>query len=84
MSSLPTDGPTAWRRANRRLDPALLNRGTANATILPDRDQAGRHRVIALGQEDRHQEIHQNRSQCTQVLIAFVCTGCIDGCRKES
>lgn len=26
----------------------------------------------------------QNRSQCIQILIAFVCTGCIDGCRKES
>lgn len=29
-------------------------------------------------------ESDQNCSQCTQILIAFVCTRCIDGCRKES
>jgi len=84
MSSLLTDGPTAWHRANQWLNPMFLNRGTANNSILLDPTHAGQRQVVKLEQEDRHQEIHQNRSQCAQILIAFVCTGCIDGCRKES
>lgn len=84
MSSLRTDRPTAWHHAHQWLDPMFLNRGVANTTILLDPTQAGQRQVVKLGQEDRHQEIHQNRSQCTQMVIAFVCTGCTDGCRKES
>lgn len=36
MSSLLTDGSTAWHHASQWLNPMLLNRGTASNTMLLD------------------------------------------------